>query len=670
MRNWAKKIVFVTFMMLASVVNAASVSDEGLHLDWIDTKINPKNDFFSYANGNWQKKNPIPGAYASWGTFHVLHEQNIQLIKSILETASKNPTHKNAIEQKVGDFYLSGMDDKKINALGIKPLQSEFDRINHIQSQSEFYEVVAHLHQIGVNALFSFGPMQDYNDSNQVIGAAFQGGLSLPDRDYYLDTKFRPIRQAYEKHMKNLFQLLGDSPEKSSQEAVTMLHIETVLAKASLSRIALRDPHAIYHPMTIAELDTITPHFSWENYFTLLNHPTIQKINLATPHFFSLLDAQLTSVPLDDWKVYLRGHLIESFGEYLSQDFVDEDFHMTSTLTGAQKLLPRWERVVNTENELLGFAIGKLYVEKAFPPSSKMAAEHLIADIRNAMKKSLNDAAWMTPKTRYFALEKLNHMEARVGYPIQWRDYSSLEIDQGPYVSNVIRALAFHSHLELNKIDKPVDRNEWDMTPQTVNAYYEPSMNMLNIPAGILQPPFFDPLAPPAVNYGAIGFVIGHEMTHGFDDQGAQFDRYGNLKNWWTQRDLRKFKEATDQISHQYSHYTVNGHLHVQGKLVTGEASADLGGLNLAYRAFHASSFYPSSKVIDGFTPDQQFFIGAAHVWAMNMRPEALRLLITTDPHPPAIYRVNGTFSDMLQFQKAFHVTSKDPMANKIRCYF
>lgn len=386
------------------------------------------------------------------------------------------------------------------------------------------------------------------------------------------------------------------------------------------------------------------------------------------PDFFKAMNELLQSVSLDEWKIYLRWHLIDAFAPYLSKPFVDQNFKMVSALTGTQKLLPRWKRVVNTENGALGFAIGELYVEKYFSPESKQKVLDILKNIRAVLQEDIKTLSWMSPKTRDAALKKLDLMEERVGYPTKWWDYSSLKIDRGPYVLNVIRANEFLINRDLDKIGKPVDRSEWAMTPQTINAYYDPSMNNLNIPAGILQSPFFDPKAPAAINYGAIGYVIGHEMTHGFDDQGAQFDGYGNLKNWWAPNDLSKFKNATQCIADQFSKYVVDGDLHVQGQLVVGEAAADLGGMILAYKAFQRSKEYKNAKTIEGITPDQQFFLGTAHVWAMNVRPEQLRNQVTTDPHPPAVYRVNGSLANIPQFQEAFNIPNGSPMISKNRC--
>lgn len=649
--------------------NAGAV--EGLHLNWLDTSVNPAKNFFEYANGGWQKANPIPPAYSRWGTFNILAKQNQETIRQILEHAANDKHAKpGSITQKVGDFYASGMDEAAINKAGVEPLAPEFKRIADISNLAELQSDIAHLQMIGVDALFNFGQMQDFKDSSKVIGAAFQGGLGLPDRDYYLkdDAKFKQVRAAYVAHVANMFELLGDSKDKAAAEARTVMDIETGLAKVSMPRVEERQPQNIYHPMLLKQLDSTTPAFSWQNYFAAVGHPEIDSINLAMPDFFKSAMGELKTRPLDDWKTYLRWHLISSFAPYLSKPFVDENFKMRSALTGAKENLPRWQRVVSAEDDALGFAIGKLYVKEKFPPSSRKAVLDILHGIRGALKSDLETLSWMTPATRKAALTKLSQMDERIGYPKKWRDYSKLTVTRGPYVMNVIRGNVFLQERELNKIGKPVDKSEWGMTPQTVNAYYDPSMNNINFPAGILQPPFFDPKAPAAVNYGALGFVMGHEMTHGFDDEGSQFDGHGNLKNWWTPEDKKKFTAATDCISDHFSAYTVDGDLHVQGHLVTGEATADFGGLTLAWRAFHASRAYKHAKTIDGFTPDQQFFLGAAHVWAMNIRPEESRRLVTIDPHPPGVYRVNGTLANMPQFQKTFGIPDNSPMVNKDRC--
>jgi len=650
---------------------AIVTGSDGLNLDWLDRSVNPAQNFFGYANGGWQKANPIPPAYSRWGTFNILQNENEDAIHKVLEDAAKNTQAQPGSDlQKIGAFFFSGMDEAAINQAGSKPLDPELDRINNITNLKQLQTEIAHLQMIGVDALFGMGEMQDFRDSTKVIGVVGQGGLGLPNRDYYLkkDPKFAKIREVYIQHIASSLELLGDTKDNAAREAGIVMDIETNLAKASMSQVEQRDPHAIYNVMNLVQLEKATPNFSWQDYFADVGHPELKSINLAMPKFFKAMGMQLASVPLSNWKTYLRWQLVDAFSPYLSQPFVDENFKMQSALTGSKELLPRWKRVTKAENNALGFAVGKAYVEMKFPPSSKAAVLEILHGIRAALNSDLKTIYWMGPDTRKAAIKKLDMMGERIGYPDKWRDYSALDINRGPYVLNVMRSNEFENNRELNKIGKPVDKNEWDMTPQTVNAYYDPSMNNINFPAGILQPPFFDPNAPMSVNYGAIGFVMGHETTHGFDDQGSQFDGHGNLKNWWTKADKRKFDKNVKCIADQFSAYTVDGDLHVQGKLVTGEAIADLGGLKLAWRAFHASPYYKEAKTIDGFTPDQQFFLGAAHVWAQNIRPEEARRLVTVDPHPPAMYRVNGTMANLPQFQQAYHVPKNSPMVNKHIC--
>jgi len=670
--QWLIYILLGIFSLYTTSLLGATQQDiSGLHLDWLDKSVQPAQDFFEFANGTWRKQNPVPSAYPVWSVMAALEEKNLAVVHQLVEDINTHPTHPvDAITQKIGDFYYSGMNETAINKAGATPLQPEFLRIEEIKQLPELQKEIAHLQLMGIDAPFDFGQMQDFTNSSQVIGVASQGGLGLPDRDYYLkkDKKFAAIRLFYKNHILKMFELLGDTPENAAREAQIVIDIETAFAKASISRVAARNPRTVYHLMTLSQLQKITPNFNWQVFFTDLGYPEIKQINLSTPKFFNFMNAQLKNTSLDDWKIYLRWHLIQATAPFLSQPFVDESFALSQKLTGTQLLLPRWERVIDEENGALGFAIGKLYVEKMFPPSSKAAVQTMLTNIRNALKNDLKTLPWMTPATRQAALKKLDLMEERIGYPDQWRDYSKLYIDRGSYILNVMRSSEFLTHYELNKIGKPVDKNEWDMLPQQVNAYYDPSRNNLNIPAGILQPPLFDPKASSAVNYGAIGFIMGHEMTHAFDDEGAQFDGYGNLKNWWTAEDLKKFHLATNCISNHFSQYKIENGLAVQGQLITGEATADLGGLTLAFKACQASADYAHAKTIAGFMPDQQFFLGAAHVWASNIRDEESRRRIITDPHPPAHYRVNGTFANMPSFQTAFNIPNTSPMVNQDRC--
>ena len=711
MRALKSLLLAAAFATPLTVLATHTPADAGLHPDWIDKSVDPTQDFFDYANGGWMKATPIPPDQSSWGSFDILYEHNQKVLRQVVEAAAKKKAKSGSETQKVADFYTAAMDEKAIDAAGAKPLDDELARIAAIKDAQGLQDEVAHLHMIGVPAMFRFGENQDLKDSSKVIGVAYQGGLGLPDRDYYVKTAdkcvapaaasgtapvsatsaaaqaaqasvtacktqadhFQKIRDAYTAHMSAMLQLLGDPADKSAAEAASVMSIETGMAQASKTRIERRDPAKNYNPMDLAGLKALTPDFAWDRYFTDVGHPELAGISVGQPDFFKALDGQLAQVSLADWQTYLRWHLVDAYAPYLSKAFVDEDFKMSSVLNGATQLEPRWKRSLETEDRYIGFALGKLYVAKAFPPSSKAQVLDILHAIRAALKDDLSSLAWMSPATRTAALQKLTMIEERIGYPDRgkWRDYSALSITRASYAANVMAASEFLQKRELNKIGKPVDKGEWGMTPPTVNAYYSDQRNNINFPAGILAPPFFDPKANPAINFGSLGFVMGHEITHGFDDQGAQFDGNGNhldKPGWWTADDFKKFQAATDCISDHFSSYTIPGGAHVQGHLVTGEATADLGGLTLAYRAFHASKYYKSAKKVDGYTPDQQFFLGAAHVWAENLRPEYQQQLVTVDPHPPGNYRVNGTLANMPQFQQAWNVPDGSPMVNKDRC--
>lgn len=652
-------------------VTANSALAESLHLDWLDTSIPAQDNFYLFANGTWKKDNPIPPDYGSWGSFSALQKKNREAIHVMLQKMIKEQHYPTgSIEQKVSDFYYSGMDEATINRLGITPLETEFANIAAIHDLSSLQAAIAHLQLLGLGVLFSYASMQDFKDSTQVIASVAQGGLSLPNRDYYLKStaNFKTVRDAYTKHIANMFELLGDSPSKAKEEADTVMRIETALAQASMSQIMQRDPYAVYHPMTLQDLKTLMPHFSWPDYLKSIDQGSVQHMNIEVPEFMQALDKALVSNTIKDWKTYLRWHLLSESAPYLSKPYVDENFRMLQIITGVERLPERWKQVLNTEDAVLGFGIGQLYVKKYFSAEDKNNVLEMIKNIRMVLRQDLSTLSWMTPATRQAAVNKLDLIEDRVGYPEKWRDYSALEIDKGPYILNVLRGSTFLIRRDLNKIGKPLDRSEWEMTPQTVNAYYNPSMNSINIPMGILQPPYYDPKAPASVNYGAIGAVIGHEITHGFDDQGSQFDAKGNLHDWWKPVDSKKFKAATQCIVKQFSQYTVDNNVFVQGDLVVGEATADLGGLILAYRAYHASSAYREAKMLENYTPDQQFFLSYAHIWANNIRPQQALNLVTVDPHPPAIYRVNGTVANIAQFQSAFNAPQQCPMVNQARC--
>lgn len=648
-------------------------SINGQYLEWLDRQVPPREDFFRYANGGWIKANPMPADRSYWGVDTLLEQKIQSVIRDLLVSLSKGKSAaEGSAQRKAADFYDSGMDERAIEQAGLAPLRPEVDRIAAIANLDELQEEFARLQMIGVAAPLQLGQMQDFKDSTRVIASALQGGLGLPNRDYYLNNEatFAAARNEYVRHVARMFVLLGDSPAAAERQSRAVMLLETELARGSMPDVEQRDPRAIYHPMTLRDAAALTPHLRWGGLLKGVGHPEIDSLNVAMPEFFKTLERELSATSLADWKTYLRWQLIDAYAAYLSKAFVNEDFHMRSVLTGAQEIPARWLRVLMAEDEALGFAIGEMYVARNFSPEAKRAATSMVERIRDALRADLQTLAWMSPATRAAAIEKLGQMDLRIGYPDQWRDYSALKIDRGPYLLNVLRAREFEQRRQYDKIGRPVDRTEWSMTPQTVNAYYDPSMNSLNVPAGILQPPYFDVSWPDAVNYGATGAtIVGHEMTHGFDDEGAKFDGHGNLKNWWAPQDLKRFQAATRCIAAQFSRYTVSGGMHVQGDLVTGEAAADLGGLILAWRALHAlPAAGDAATGTQDFSKDQQFFIAFAHSWAGEMRPEQAQEWVTTDPHPPAEFRTNGTLANDADFQAAFGIPNAAPMAKTSRC--
>ncbi|MEO8439069.1 MAG: M13 family metallopeptidase [Spartobacteria bacterium] len=636
----------------------------------MDTSVKPGDDFYKYANGNWLKNNPIPPEYSRWGSFNELIEKNNEGLREIAEKAAKlAPQDADApkIEkaaaselQKVGDFYASGMNEEAINQAKVGPLQDEMKRIDAVTDLTSLTQETGRLHSMGVEVLFGFTSGQDDKNSTKVIAQAYQGGLGLPDRDYYTkdDEASKKLRDQYVAHVTKMFTLLGDSPEAAAQQARKVLQIETALAKPARTRVELRDPQKNYNKMSQAELQKLMPNFKWDDYFQVLELPAPGPINVGQPDFFKSTNDALKTVSLDDWKTYLRWHLVHGAAPMLSQELVDENFAFYGkTLTGAEKLKPRWKRVIATIDNEIGEALGKLYVADHFPPQAKERALEMVNNLKAALADRIKTNDWMDDATKKEALKKLAAFNVKIGYPDHWRDYSLLEIDRGPYVSNVLRSDEFEVARTLAKIGKPVDRDEWGITPPTVNAYYNPNLNEIVFPAGILQPPFFNPDADDAVNYGGMGAVIGHEMTHGFDDQGRQYDAEGNLKDWWTAASSKAYNERAKAIIDQYAAYEPLPGMHVNGELTQGENIADIGGLKLAYAAFKkAQAAHPemADKKIDGLTPDQRFFLAWAQIWRANQRDEETKLWLNTDPHSPSRFRVIGPVSNMPEFQKAF----------------
>ena len=632
----------------------------------LDKSVSPCQDFYHFADGGWIKANPIPAAYPRWGNFNVLQDHNQQVLKQVLEADAKANAPQGSNAQKVGDLYDVCMNTETIDKQGTHPLDSEFRQIGAIKDLAGVQAESARLQTMGVNVLFEFGSDQDFKDSTLMIGEATQGGLGMPDRDYYTktDDKSKTLRDQYVAHVAKMFTLLGDAPDKAQAEAQTVMAVETKMAQASKTRVERRDPEANYHPMDRTQLTAAMRNFSWDSYFEEVGVPRITRVNVGQPDFFKALDAELAATPIDDWKIYLRWHLIHAAAPAISQPFVDENFTFyNKILTGSTEILPRWKRCVISVDDLLGEALGQEYVQKAFPPEAKAQALDMVHNLIAALRDDITTLDWMGPETRKQALTKLDAIMLKIGYPDKWRDYSKYDVDRGPYVLNVQRGEDFEFHRDVDKIGKPVDRMEWGMSPPTVNAYYNPQFNEIVFPAGILQPPFFDPKADNALNYGGMGAVIGHELSHGFDDQGAKFDAQGNLKDWWTPADLKNFQARSECVVKQFDSYEVETGLHENGKLVVGESIGDLGGIAISYRAMQmANKEHPQPEKIDGFTQDQRFFIAWAQIWASNTRPEFARLMANTNPHPLDRFRAYGPLSNLPAFQKAFSCPNDSPM--------
>lgn len=632
------------------------------------TTCNACEDFYQYANGGWIAKNEIPAAFSSWGITSPLREKNIATLHQILEDAAKNSTApKGSNEQKIGAFYASCMDEAKIEAAGAAPLAAEIAAINKLKSVSDLPAMLAHLHTIGVRSIFAFGAGQDFKKSDSVIAVTGQSGLGLPDRDFYLkdDAKSKSTRDAYVAHVGNMFKLLGDDADKAAAEAQAVMKIETQFAQVSLDRVSRRDASKQYHKMAPADLKNVMANFDWNTYIKKIGAPTFTEINVAHPDFFKGVDQMLTSVPIEDWKTYLRWHLVHDAADALSTAFVNENFNFYGkTLNGTKELQPRWRRCVVATDQNLGEALGEVYVKKAFPPEAKARMKELVNNLIVALREDIPTLDWMSDPTRQAAIAKLNAFTVKIGYPDKWRDYSSLKIERDSFTDNLLRSSAFERQRNLSKIGRPVDRTEWGMTPPTVNAYNNSLMNEIVFPAGILQPPYFDLSADDALNYGAIGAVIGHEMSHGFDDQGRKFDLHGNLTDWWTQADAKNYTDRANCVEQQFSSFRVEEvGLNQNGKLVLGESIGDLGGLKIAWLAFQkALQGKPRPANIDGFTPEQRFFLGWAQVWGVKQTPEAMRQQILTNPHPLGRFRTNGPLSNMPQFAEAFNCKLGDAM--------
>ena len=644
-------------------------------LSALDKSVNPCTDFYQFACGGWRANNPIPGDKSRWGRFNELDEYNLSLLHNILETAAKPGKH-SALEQKVGNFYSACMDEKTVDALGVKPLQPEFDRIAKISDKAGVMQQIAHMQQEGMSALFGFGSSTDMHDSNQMIASLGQGGLTLPDRDYYIkdDPKSKETREKYVEHVQKMFELAGEKPEQAASDAKNVLALETRLAQAAMDRVAMRDPKNRDHRMTVADLDKLAPNFGFPAYFVATGAPKFNDLNVSTPDYFKTISAQFETVPIAEWKTYLRWKVLKSNAGLLSKPFVDENFRFSGQyMNGAKEIEVRWKRCTRMTDSNLGEALGPIYVEQTFGADGKERMLKLVEAVEAAMGKNIQQLDWMSDTTKQDALKKLKSIVNNIGYPDKWKDYSKVTITRNDLFNNVRAADRFESARNRNKIGNPTDKKEWGMTPPTVNAYYRGSMNDINFPAGILQPPFFSRTADDAVNFGGIGAVIGHELTHGFDDQGRKFDASGNLRDWWTASDGKEFEHRTDCIVDEYANFTAvkddKGEVKLNGKLTLGENTADNGGVKIAYMALMDMLGASGTKQVEGFTPAQRFFIGYGQVWCQNVTDQYSRVAALTDPHSPGKYRVNGVVSNSVEFQKAFACKPGDPMVRENACH-
>jgi putative endopeptidase len=644
----------------------------GLDAKDIDPTCKPCQDFFHYADGGWIKAHPIPPEYPRWGTFNLLIEQNREKLHGILEgLAARTDLAPGSDERKLADYWTSCMNEKAVEAAGATPIRPELARIAAISTPAQLQSEVARLHVDGVHVLFGFGSEQDRKNSEEMIAGLRQGGLGLPDRDYYLkdDARSKEIRGKYAAHVAKMLELLGDDAATATTEADSVMSIETELAKVSMTRVERRDPDKTYHRMAPAALAKLAPDFDWPAFFSRVDAPKIVALNVAQPGFVKGMDALLRRFDLGAWKTYLRWHVLDAAAPHLSSAFVDEDFAFKGkTLQGTEKIEERWKRCVAITDRQLGFALGRLYVAKYFPPEAKQEAEALVHNLIEALRADIKTLDWMSAPTKKAAIAKLDAFTPKIGYPDRWRDYSKFEVTPDSFETNVVRGAAYEFHREVDKIGRPVDRTEWGMTPPTVNAYYNPSKNEIVFPAGILQSPFFDAKADPAVNYGAIGAVIGHEMTHGFDDEGRKFDAHGNLKDWWTPQDAKNYEQRAACVEHQFAAYEVQPGLHENGKLVLGESIADLGGLTIAHVAYEMSLGGKKPPIVAGRTADQRFFLGFARVWAGVARPQYEQLMVRLDPHPAPQFRAVGAPSNMAAFAKAFGCKPGDAMVRKVVC--
>ena len=637
-----------------------------LDLTSMDKSVDPCVDFYEYACGRWQKRNPIPPDQTSWSVYAKLQQDNMRFLRGILEEAAEAKGKRNQVTREIGDFYGACMNEKAISERGASAIQPQLDAIAGLKSAGDIAPFIATTTlPFGDTLLFGAGSTQDPDNSEQEIADLGEGGLGLPDRDYYTkqDARSKEIREKYVQHVQKVFALLGDSPDVAARNAQTVMRMETALATASWTRVEMRNPYNLKDKIDMAGLQQLAPALEWPRFFSSALYPHFAIVNVESPKFFKEVNDLVKSEPLDNWKTYFRFHVVDAYSPFLSPPFEDEHFNFyLAYLRGAKKMQPRWRRCVEHTDYNLSEALGQAYVAKVFSPELKAQTLDMVNRIEEAMRERIEQLDWMSPETKKQALAKLDAIRNKIGYPDKWRDYSSIKITRDDFAGDMERAGAFELHRQINKIGKPVDRGEWLISAATVDAYYNPQMNDINFPAGVLQPPLYDPKMDDAPNYGDTGGTIGHELTHGFDDEGSQFDAKGNLKNWWTGEDRERFDAHTKCVEDQYSSYVAVDDVHVNGKLTLGENVADLGGEILAFMAWQSKTRGMHLRPIDGLTPEQRFFIGFAQWDCANERPDDLRMRAIADPHSPAKLRINGVVVNMPEFGKAFGCKAGQPM--------
>lgn len=662
-------VFFLSLVVLPEISNAQTPS-KFIDKANMNLSVKPGDDFVEYSNGVWTKNNPIPAKETRWGSFNQLRDFNINAVKTILEKTQEHKNHYAAgsIEKRVADFYAAAMDSLTIEKLGYTPIKGDLDKVASISSKNEIYQAIASFRTQGLGSPFyGFYVGQDRKNINNMVPQLSQGGTSLPDRDYYLKSDARSIKiqDAFKNYVKTLFELTGTSSEQSAKNAETIFGLEKKLAQAQMSRLEMRDPYKTYNKFAWNDFQKSTPTLDWSNQFAIYGVNKPDSILVSAPKFFEETSKIIDQSPLEDLKVYLSWNILKGSASYLSSPFNKASFAYTQVLTGQKVQTPRWQRMSSLTDGVIGELLGQLYVKEYFKPEAKARMVELVANLRKAFEIRIKNLDWMSDATKQRALDKLNAFVPKIGYPDKWKNYDGLEISDVAFVQNLRNASIWSFKENISQLGKPVDRSRWGMTPPTVNAYYSPVMNEIVFPAGILQFPFFDANADDAINYGGIGAVIGHEMSHGFDDSGSQYDKDGSLRNWWTKEDLEKFKAKTALLGAQFDAYTVLDTIHVNGKLTMGENIGDLGGLNVAYEAFKMTEQGKSNKKIDGFTPDQRFFLSWAQVWRGSSRPETAAQLVQTDPHSPAEYRTIGAPVNMDAWYKAFKVKPGNKLYKK-----